>query len=486
MIEVRKINNVWLDIFSEHEGVYYELRDYFQFLVPNAQFMPAFKNGWDGKIRLFNPFERRLYVGLLPYLRLFAEQYGYDLLIDEDLKPRKIMTPEQVNEYCDSLEIYDEEGKKITPRFHQKMAFYHAVNNRRGVLVTPTAGGKSLMFYMFCNWALQHEMKSLIVVPTTGLVEQMSEDFCDYSQNKMKKHVHKIYSGKEKLSDKGIYVSTWQSIYEMPKSYFAQFDTVQIDECQGVQAKSLIELLEKSNADFRLGYTGTMHEPEAHKWVIEGLLGKTLDLISLKEMEENKWISEVKINCMVLEHPKKDWKKRTFQEEIEFIVNNEERNQKVCNLISSVKGNSFVLFDRVAHGKRLVEILKEQNPDRKVELVYGDTKTDVREEIRKSLADTEDAIVVASYKVFSAGISVRNLHHVFFASPIGKSNIRLFQSIGRALRVHAGKKIAQVWDIADKMYKKGDDPNYGIRHFKERVKMYIKKDLKYTIKKGNL
>ena len=67
--------------------------------------------------------------------------------------------------------------------------------------------------------------------------------------------------------------------------------------------------------------------------------------------------------------------------------------------------------------------------NRKVFFVHGGTETEDREEIRRIMENENDAIVVASYGVFSTGTNVRNLHNIIFASP-SKSRIRNLQSIG--------------------------------------------------------
>ena len=56
----------------------------------------------------------------------------------------------------------------------------------------------------------------------------------------------------------------------------------------------------------------------------------------------------------------------------------------------------------------------------------------------RSLNAKSDAIIIASYGVFSTGINIKNLHNVIFASP-SKSRVRNLQSIGRVLRKGANK-----------------------------------------------
>lgn len=85
---------------------------------------------------------------------------------------------------------------------------------------------------------------------------------------------------------------------------------------------------------------------------------------------------------------------------------------------------------------------------------------------------------------FSTGVNIRNLHNVVFASP-SKSRIRNLQSIGRVLRTNDKKDIAVLYDIADNLTKKNQE-NYTLRHFTERLKIYIGEEFDYKIYKVNL
>ncbi len=491
VISAYKIDNVWMGIESDDDGTLLELHDYFSFLVPGYRYKKQFRDGyWDGRIKLFSPYEKKLYRGLLPYLKIFARQYGYNFEISPNLYVKEQLSPKEVSAFVDTLYI-NKDGKEIKPRFYQKIGLYHMINARRKVLVSPTASGKSLMIYMFSKWYFDnHKGKIGLVVPTTNLVEQMTSDFEEYSQGMFNQHVHKIYSGKQKNDpNKQIYITTWQSVYELPKNYFDQFGTIMIDECHGAQAASLKGLLEKCQAEYRIGLTGTMHEPEAHKWTIEGLLGDTVDLVTLDELQKRKMVAQLKINCISFDYTNEDKKEvrgAEYHDEIKWLINHERRTNKIIKAVGSVKENSFVLFDKVAYGKKLYEDIKEKYPNRRVYLVFGATKVLERETIRKALEFENGSIVVASYRVFSTGTSVNNLHHLFFAEPVGKSIFRVMQSIGRTLRLHKDKEYATLWDFFDQLTTSVTKLNHTMKHAVKRIKMYNKEKLPYTITKVHL
>ena len=56
----------------------------------------------------------------------------------------------------------------------------------------------------------------------------MYSDFIDYGWSD--KYVHRIYSGHERVTDKPVVVSTWQSLYKLPKKYFEDFGCIIGDE----------------------------------------------------------------------------------------------------------------------------------------------------------------------------------------------------------------------------------------------------------------
>lgn len=485
MITLQKIDNVYMHVDPGlgGDGILLELHDYFAFYVPGYKFQKPYMNGvWDGRIKLFSAWERKLYIGLLPYLEEFCKTFGHQLEIPDEFKLEEKVTPQELKEFVKRVNPL-KKGKPITPRYYQMIGLYNMINRERCVLVSPTASGKSLMIYLFSRWFMENYPgeKIVITVPTTNLVEQMYSDMLDYSDGATKNEVHRIYSGRDKVNESyPIYVTTWQSVYELSEEYFNDFACITVDECHGAKAKSLKQILEKCNAEYRFGLTGTMHDPEAHKWVIEGLLGEAIDLITLKELQEKKYISKLKINCVVFDYQEKPGP-MTYPDEINWIIDNETRTNKILKAVGSVDENAFVLFDKVRYGEVLYERAKELFPDRKVELVYGATSVEDRETIRKALEDENGTIVIASYKVFSTGISIDNLHHVFFAEPAGKSMFKIMQSIGRTLRLHEDKEYAYLWDFVDALTTSKKKMNHTMRHFMDRVAKYNEEKQEYRI-----
>ena len=190
-------------------------------------------------------------------------------------------------------------------------------------------------------------------------------------------------------------------------------------------------------------------------------------------MEKN-LLAQLKIDCILLKYPqelRQEVARAKYQDEINWLVSYQPRNDFICNLTTTLKGNTLVLFQFVEkHGKKLYEQIKEEANGRKVFFVHGNTDVDIREEIRQIAEQEENAIIVASFGTFSTGVSIRRLHNIVFASP-SKSRIRILQSIGRQLRKSEHKTLAKLYDIGDDLHWKSWK-NHTLRHFVERIKIY--------------
>ena len=475
---ISKKNEVYLQVEAEAH-VYYELRDAFQFEVPNAKFAPAYKNKWwDGHIYLFNVNTQEIYVGLLDKLIRFCEQHEYTYEFRNNkfyglpFEVNEMISKEGVKDYITSI-------SKYAPRDYQVEGVYDALRHNRKLLISPTASGKSLMIYSIVRYYVEKGQNTLIVVPTTSLVEQMYKDFEDYGWD-VGSFCHKIYAGKERETDSQVIITTWQSIYKLPRQYFSRFNVVVGDEAHQFKSKSLVSIMTKlSDAKYRYGFTGTLDGTQTHKWVLEGLFGPSYKIIRTEELMKKGHVAKLDINVLLLKHP--PHKFENFEEEVQYIINHEKRNKFIKNLAIDLKGNTLILFARVeGHGQPLYDLINNSiNEDRQVFFVHGGVDTEDREKVREITEKENNAIIVASYGTFSTGINIRNLHNVIFASP-SKSRIRNLQSIGRVLRKGNNKTKATLYDIADDISYKSRK-NYTLNHLIERIKVYNEENFNYDI-----
>ena len=475
---ISKKNEVHLQIESEMH-VYYELADYFTFEVPGAKFMPTYKNKyWDGKIRLFNIQNNQIYVGLLDKIVQFCKDHEYTYSFQPSkfyglpFEENPTISREGVKDYITSI-------SKFKPRDYQIEGIYDALKYNRKLLISPTASGKSLMIYGIVRYFVERNQNTLIVVPTTSLVEQMYKDFAEYGWD-VGSYCHKIYAGKERDTDAQVIITTWQSIYKLPRKYFERFSVVVGDEAHQFKSKSLISIMTKlGNAKYRYGFTGTLDGTQTHKWVLEGLFGPSYKIIKTDELMKKGHVATLDINVLLLKHPPNKFE--TFEDEIQYIITHSRRNNFIRNLALDLKGNTLILFARVeGHGEPLYNMINNNSIiDRHVFFVHGGVATEDREKVREITESENNAIIVASYGTFSTGINIKNLHNIIFASP-SKSRIRNLQSIGRVLRKGNNKTKATLYDIADDISYKSRR-NYTLNHLIERIKVYNEEKFNYDI-----
>ncbi len=483
-LTIEKINEVYIKIDCE-PGIEREISDRFTFDAPGAKFMPQYrKKYWDGKIRLYNLQNKRLYVGLLDKLIAFAENNYYTYQFVEN---KYYGAPFEVNDFVSRDGVKDYMNNLVPSmkvRDYQIDAVYDALRYNRKLLISPTASGKSLMIYSVVRFFIAKKQKILLVVPTTSLVEQMYKDFEDYGWD-VENHCHKIYSGKEKTNEHSVTITTWQSVYNLERSFFEDYDVVIGDEAHLFKSKSLVSIMDKlHHAKYRYGFTGTLDGTQTHKWVLEGLFGPSYKVTQTKKLIDQGHLSKLDIQCLILKY--KPQKFDNYEDEIQFLIGNENRNNFITKLAVGLDGNSLLLYSRVEkHGQILYDMINsEVHSDRKVFFIHGGVDAKNRELVREITEDENNAIIVASYGTFSTGINIKNLHNLIFASP-SKSRIRNLQSIGRVLRKGNSKTKAKLYDIADDLTL-GHRKNYTLNHFIERVKIYAQEQFNYDILSINI
>jgi superfamily II DNA or RNA helicase len=385
---------------------------------------------------------------------------------------------------CIRLQLYKRQHKSnvlrtgitITKLPVDKYYGFELDGNRRYLLGDFTVTHNTVSLYMLANY-YKDFAKVLIIFPNTSLVIQTKKEFVSYGMDV--RLIHEIFEDREKQSDKPIVMSTWQGIYTQPKSYFKQYDAIICDECHTAVAKSLTTIMQHlDQCKYRFGFTGTLDGAKANKLQLMGLFGDCKQVVTTTELIKNKQISDVLIKIIILKHPYRMFE--SYNEELEYLVTHQIRNNFIKNLVSKLKGNTLVLFSRVEQqGLPLYEQFTKELTEKSIHLVYGKISSDERERIRQLVETEQNGVIIASYQTYQQGINIKNLHNIIFASP-NKSRIRNLQSIGRGLRLHDSKQRATIYDIADNI-NVGNIKNYTIDHLMDRIKYYSEEELEFNI-----
>ena len=367
-------------------------------------------------------------------------------------------------------------------RDYQDRAVRAALSNHRGILLSCTSSGKSLMLFNIIKSIRKQNFKNiLLIVPNIMLVDQMYDDFESYGWQNLDKEVERLGGGHEAYFDKPVLISTWQSLQNKEADFFEKFDALFIDECHGSKASVLSKLTKQCiNARFKIGTTGTLPTDKSDLLQIKSVLGDVIFELKSKELIDVGVLTKIQIANVIAKYPPefvKMNKSRSYPEEVKMVEEYEDRN-KVLKLIidhTDPKHNILLLVNHLKHVKLLQEWIEKEYPNKKVSVITGSVSGDERSEIRKGIEEEDGTILLATYATMSTGVNMPKLHDVILYSN-SKSKIKVLQSIGRGLRKHATKNLIVLYDVADDLsYKTRTGrvvDNYLMKHWKERMSYY--------------
>lgn len=478
------------------------LRVNFSYRAPGFVFNPLYKNGlWNGYVCLFKGdlFPK----GLLKDLQKFCEVNNITLNIPQDLSLKSI-SEERIDEIISETKLSDVNKKTgevfpITLRDYQVDAIKTAILQKHQLIISQTSTGKTLMIYMILKIIQENILgfgypfaKMLIIVPSITLVEQMYADFINYSKLNswdVQDICTKMHSKAKPDFTKQILITTWQSLMDKDEKFFKQYGCVILDEAHKIgksntkESKEVEkEIINCTNAEFLLGFTGTMLDEPLYKMKIKSFFGGHKEVTSYQDAISAGNICDLNVNVLKLNYTSGlEGALRNYKNEKSFIMSSQRRNEFIKKLLLKTSGNKLLLFMEIKkHAKVIYEALKydERFKDYQIILLDSSSKVSVREETKKLLEINNNVIVFGTYALLGTGWSVNNIWNVFFIAPL-KSKVAVLQSIGRGLRLLPGqKKVCNIWDIVDKFEYK----NILYKHFLQREKYYKENKFKYTIK----
>lgn len=480
---IEKVNSSCVHLVCE-DGLSHRFYNVFSAYAPGYRFNPRFKlHVWDGKVRCYNPITQILPIGLLNNLLIWCDQHKIEYSMQGFDKP--------LRDNIDKAELEKQMNSYITAGFqardYQVNAVHAALTNRRGVLLSCTGSGKSLMIYTFLRYLLDNKdvHRAILIVPSVSLVEQMFSDFRDYGWDDLEDHVEMLYSGKKPTFKKEILISTWQSLEKEDPDFFEVYDACVVDECHQAKCNVVTRLLKlMHNAEYKIGTSGTLPTEISEQLQINSVIGNVLFELKSCELIARGYLTKLNIAAIFLKYPLsfiEENKERTYPEEVKMVEEYPNRN-KVLNFIidhTSPMNNMLILVNHRNHLKDVENYLHKNYPEKKVSIITGDVKAKVREEIRVGIEDEDGTILLATYQTMSTGVNIPKLHAIMLFSN-SKSRIKVLQSIGRGLRKHNSKNKVIIYDIVDDLsYKKRTGriaKNYCMQHFDERSRYYIEQE----------
>ena len=526
MITLTDIDSTYIKINTTSEEEWNKIYNYFSVPIPNIEHSQLFKAGLtDGKKHFINA-NGYILSGLKKKIKNFCDLE--DIQYIDNTTP--LIPDFDMNEFKEFLNKLD---LPFPPYKHQIKGVLNSLLKVRGVMVACTGSGKSLIIYILCRYFLWKNKKIILLCPRIDLVNQMSDDFKDYFYSKedrliaennideliklrnnrkelncekIEDKVHLIFGGQEKYTNKGIIISTRDSLSigqgRVNEDYFKNIDAVLVDEVHTCGAQTSSDIVKACNGNgnpnmYKLGFTGSLSDNIIDNLIIEGLIGETVEIIKMRQLMDLGLATNVLIQPLYLKYNNdycKDIKKMNWAEENKFIRNLSERCEFIAKLANSFKDkNVMIIYQNKDSAEEILKnIIKLRNPNKefkvkdyqqdnpeKVYLSWGETKASNRNDFRGLLEKSEGNILAGTTSIISTGINIKNLHVFIFAN-VGKKDTLVIQSVGRLVRLHKSKDNAIIYDIVDdaRYYTKSmkEYPNYHFKHWVERLETYTNQE----------
>ena len=428
-----------IQIQTEDMDYYDMMCDEFTRYVEGFRFVPAYKTGnWNGKICMIQEYKRTFPYGILmDYIRVHKDHFPRNPLKIDPEVIALFRGPKLNIEY--NLALY--------PRPYQQDCIEAALLHTKGIIRSATASGKSLVIGYIIKTLLENGVieKAIIIVPSLSLITQFHEDLLEYGFKN--ENIGQVHAG-SKQWDKGIVISTWQSLTK-ESNRLEGFGAIIVDETHGAKAHELKKTLSQAKgAQYRLGFTGTMPINKLDHWNTKAFLGPIIREYSSGLLAEQGYISKCTVNMLNIKYFEEF--DGEYNDVRDAVFKNKFRQNLIGALTSKLDHNVLLLVDKVEKEGEMLQRFLKKKTNKTIIFLSGRDKVEVREEWRKRCMKEDNIILIATYGIFQQGINIPNLKYVILAAPF-KAKIRILQSIGRALRVHANKEAgAKIYDIVDK------------------------------------
>lgn len=376
------------------------------------------------------------------------------------------------------FEFWDE--LKYDARYYQKDSIIAALQRGYGTLLLATGSGKSICQALLIENYIRlmsqndHHFKCLIVVPGLSLVEQLQNDFREYGVT----FSFSGWTGKNPLQDTEVVICNSELLNSQfsKHSWIVDVNLLIADECHKINdTADISKLLNKVKTQNKFGFTGTLSDKLIDQWKTIGTFGPVIYEKKSKELRDEEYLSEVEINVLKLNHhPIKSFK---YRQELEYLYNHEKRNKLIAKLADALTGNTLIMVNHLDHGDILLSCLSSRS-GKKCYFVKGETEVSERQKIIDMMEKDDNIICIAMSSIFSTGINIKNLPNIIFAG-LGKSFIRVVQSIGRGLRLHENKSVLRIYDMMDNL-------KYSQSHAIHRQGIYDKEQIPWKIKEVEL
>jgi len=458
-----KLNESYSVIDADMEMLI-KINDYLRVERPGAYFDALVKRGFKSPYDYFSSVQNNKllvmngHLSLLSSFGIFPHKHEPDYSINE------------LNDFLNSMKSV----LPFTPHDFQAKTFVDSLSAKTQINKCCTSSGKSLTISLIAEFFRRKGKKGLLLVPNISLLTQFKNDIKEYNLTDLYDSTHIIGGGcTERHFNNPLTISTWQSLKDVTEG-IDELDYVICDEAHRFASEVTSDIVSKTvNAQYKLGFTGTLPDNPVQKMQLIGLFGLPKTFITSRELIDRGLGTPINIKTIILNYELSDVRlfnsESAYPKKLQFIKEHESRNEFLVSLMIRLKrSNTLVLYQHTLHGKQLfTDVMKKLHPDVEVKnkditgkksfefqeqysvfFLNGEDNAKTREQTRKILEEHKSALLIANFQILGTGVSIKQLHNLVLASPL-KSYTTVTQSIGRLMRLHPDKERATVFDIVD-------------------------------------
>jgi len=349
-------------------------------------------------------------------------------------------------------------------RDYQKEALYHfKANKYRGVVVLPTAAGKTIIAL---KSIAELKQKTLVLVPTVNLLYQWKENISKYL------HLPKVLIGQvgDKVKEvKEITVTTYDSARLNLNTLRKTFNFLIADECHHSVAEETTKVLEGFPAEYRLGLTATPERSDERDKLLDKLIGPQIIVTKVAELAKKGYVANYRLETIYV--PLEADERYRYEEYMNiytsylkknnirlrrgldferFLVFRVNKDPEAREALDAHRKARQLVFSSKAKLKVLEELLSQHKDDQVIifsefnDIVYEiskkylipaithEIKTKEREDILKKFSKGEYSKLVTG-KVLDEGWDCGTVSVGVIVSGTGQSR-QFIQRLGRILR----------------------------------------------------
>ena len=436
------------------------------------------------KIRhLYNRKTKKTYTGLLNQILEIFDERG------EDYEIIDVRTKWESNANFKLVDFIDEE-KTIPLKIRPYQQEIINVCRDRDILCCATGAGKT---FIMAGLIEKFNVKPVAVfADKIGLCEQLRDEFEKFLGVK----VGLVGGGYNEKQDITVY-----SIQSAKEEDVEDAKMVMIDECHHIASNTFVSTLNLcKNAYYRIGVSATPWRDAGDELLLDAMLSNRRPEydISASKLIDLGYLVPCNINIVPITG---NIKGKNYQKVYkDAIVNNSYRNRVIVEIIYNLykrRGTeTLVLVKMIEHGNILLDMINKVIPDKTIEVEVEDkngkiAKVEVhnvefisggddsikRRAVIKAAREGKMDVIISS-TIGDEGLDIPALTNLILCGG-GRSSNKIFQRIGRVLRLYPGKTRATVFDFDDRTNKMLQN------HTKTRIK-YYKTEPRWTLKSFNV